>query len=447
MKTFKELKIRSILFNNLALKLLAIVIAIFVWIIVINIDDPSQRKTISGIQVELLNESDLTNKGYTYDVVQGGTISVVVRGPQSVIEELKSSDFYAYADLSERTPQSNKSKITVSCTKEDVLSQIDIVSQQTDYVELSIDNKISKNFDVEIEITGEPATGYVVNDYSVSPTTVNVAGAQTTVESISYAKITYNVSGLSADNSDTVAPVFYDEDGNVINTDKLELNWDTVKVSVSILPTKEVAVNYAATGTPLNGYLLENVVGSLDKVVISGTKENLDKIDSIDIPAGVIDVTGISSDKEYTIALSSYLSEEYKIVSSDKELTVTAQVEKIQQKTITIPFSDIDVMNMESNYEISYVNDTGDTSLDVVITGAESDIADIEAEDLNATIDLTGKTVGSSRVKVIVEDSDSYEVEGSYYVWILITDSNESPTTTTEETTTDQTETTTDSQN
>lgn len=40
------------IFNNIGLKILALLIAIIVWWVVMNIDDPLVKKTISGINVE-----------------------------------------------------------------------------------------------------------------------------------------------------------------------------------------------------------------------------------------------------------------------------------------------------------------------------------------------------------------------------------------------------------
>ena len=45
MKSFKEIKIKELILHNFGLKILAIIIAIVSWIVIVNVDNPSQRKT------------------------------------------------------------------------------------------------------------------------------------------------------------------------------------------------------------------------------------------------------------------------------------------------------------------------------------------------------------------------------------------------------------------
>lgn len=108
------------IFNNIGLKILALLIAIIVWWVVMNIDDPLVKKTISGINVELRNDDALTDKGYIYEVDSGSVITITVRAPESVAKDLKASDFVAYADLSQLSPLTDSANITIECIKSDV---------------------------------------------------------------------------------------------------------------------------------------------------------------------------------------------------------------------------------------------------------------------------------------------------------------------------------------
>ena len=78
MKSFKEIKIKELILHNFGLKILAIIIAIVSWIVIVNVDNPSQRKTISGITVNMINGDALTSKGYIYQIESGASISIVV---------------------------------------------------------------------------------------------------------------------------------------------------------------------------------------------------------------------------------------------------------------------------------------------------------------------------------------------------------------------------------
>ena len=53
--------------NNLALKILAFLIAAFLWLVVVNIDDPVDDKTFSNIPVQVTHEEVITDTvSYTH---------------------------------------------------------------------------------------------------------------------------------------------------------------------------------------------------------------------------------------------------------------------------------------------------------------------------------------------------------------------------------------------
>ncbi len=424
MKSLKEMKIKELIVKNFPLKILAVIIAVVIWIVIVNIDNPSQRKTISGITVNLTNEETLTDKGYIYQIESGSVISIVVKAPQTIVEELKASDFYAYADLSERSPESDTAKIYVTCTNESIANQVDIVSQKLDFVQLSIDNKVDKDLPVEVVISGTPEEGYVVGDYSTSPTTIKVSGAEATVSRIVSAKLHYNVDRLTADVADSVVPVFYDADGKEVNSDKLELSRNDIKLTIDILPIKWITVNFAVTGTPADGYELTGYDSNFTSICIAGSKDDLAKISSIDIPAGILDVTDAVESKEFTVNLGNYLSSEYRITSSTSDLIVTADIEKVSDGIVNIDYNDIEIKGTDEALTYELLPGEDGKFLSVGISGIANIIQNLTGQELNASIDLEGKKVGTYNVKVSFISSDSYSISGSYFIKVTITDQN-----------------------
>lgn len=424
MKSFKDIKFKELILNNWPLKILAIVIAVVLWIIIINVDNPSQRKTITGIGVELINAGELTQKGYIYQVEAGSIISVVVKAPQSVVDELRASDFYAYADLSERSPDSDRAKIYVKCTKEEIIGQIDIVGQTQDYVQLSIDNRMDMEFEVEAEITGNPSKGYVVGETTVSPTTIKVSGAEAVVSKIDKAKVVYNVDDMTASIEDDVKPVFFDKNGKEISSEKLELNRDKVKLIIDILPTKTIPVNYEVNGELDEGYEITDITANITEVTIAGTKDELAKKTSIDIPGDKIDITGIKEDTTFEIPLNTLISTGYTITSAQSVLRVEVKVEKVADSVIIISSDDIEVRDVpkELTYNLTIVSQV----LTVGVRGTEANLSTLTAKELAPYISLEGKKQGTYTIKVNFAESDNYKITGTYYVKIEISDEKES---------------------
>lgn len=429
MKNPRMQKLKEILLNNIALKIIAVLVAVVVWIVIVNVSDPSQRVTVGGISVELQNEEVLIDKGYIYQVEEGNVISIVVKAPQSVAENLKSSDFHAYADLSERTPESDTAKIYVSCTNEEISNRVDIVGQKIEYVQLAIDNKVDKDLPIQIEYTGIPAEGYVVGEYNSSPTTIKVTGAENVVEKIAYAKIVYDVESMNADVSDVVTPVFYDVEGNVVKSDKLELSKTDVQVKIEILPTKWIKVNYVVTGIPAEGYSLSSYTENLKSINVAAKKDQLAAISGIDIPSGVVDVTNAIGDKKIAVSLAPYLPFGFRIVSSMTVLEVQTVIEKISDGIINIPIEDIAITGSDDNYLYEITTVDGGDVLEVGVKGVEELINNITVSDLNPSVNLSGKKDGVHTVKVTLSTQDAYTISKTYYVKVTITDTNSEETT------------------
>ena len=59
------------------------------WTVIVNVYDPTTSYTFSNITVQLINTQSLTDKDYSYEVVDGGKISVTVSGPKSVVTDLR----------------------------------------------------------------------------------------------------------------------------------------------------------------------------------------------------------------------------------------------------------------------------------------------------------------------------------------------------------------------
>ena len=86
--------------KNWGLKLLAFVFSVLLWIIVMNIEDPVDERTFSGIQVTVTHPEIVTNPGNTYQILDDSrTVSVTVKAKRSILNKIKTDDIRATADM------------------------------------------------------------------------------------------------------------------------------------------------------------------------------------------------------------------------------------------------------------------------------------------------------------------------------------------------------------
>ena len=409
---------KKIIFNNIGLKILALLIAVIVWWVVMNIDDPLVKKTINGVSVELRNDDDLIDKGYIYEVESGNVIAITVWAPESVAKELKSSDFIAYADLSQLSPLTDTANITVECVKSDVKNDIKEITSKIQVVKLSIDNKQTAEVPVTTAIVGNPAENYVIGDISISQNKIDITGAASVIEKIVRAEIKYDVSNMMQSVNEMVTPVFYDENNNVVDTGAIQLSRNSLRLSVVINPTKWIGITINPSVTVAEDYKMVGYSLSFDQVKIAGTQESLANISAIDLPSDAIELTDVTESQDCVVNLANYLKASYKIVSGTTELTVHIDIEPMVVKSYIVRKNGIAVNNLGDGLEAQIE----DSYIEVKVKAIQEVHDSFNMDVLNPNIDLKGYGPGEYEVPVILsEDLNNYILAGNVTVKVNIT--------------------------
>lgn len=403
------------IFNNLSLKIVSAVFAVILWTVIVNIYDPNTSYTFSNITVQLVNTQSLTEKNYTFEIVDGGKISVTVSGPKSVVTDLKTSDIAATADLSKVTAFTDYVDIQVQVVKDgQVLNNVEAVPR-TSALKLSIENRDTNTYAVNVNTTGTPANGYAVASTTTSPTYIKVTGPTSLVEGVASVGVNVDVSGAKGTVNTQSDINMYDSDGNIITNEELEMSSETADVIVEMARTKTVPVVVKTSGTPSQDCVVTGTSLSQTSVVISGQQEALSKIDNITIPSSAVSVDGLSEDKTYTFKLTDYVPSGVKIVS-DSRLQVTVKISKASTKTVHISSDAIKIENVSSGYN-AVIEGTG---IDVIISGTGTILENISATDITCNVNAAGLSSGTHSVDVSVSVPDGCSVSGSSSVKLTL---------------------------
>ena len=403
------------IFNNLSLKIVSAVFAVILWTVIVNIYDPNTSYTFSNITVQLVNTQSLTEKNYTFEVVDGGKISVTVSGPKSVVTDLKTSDIAATADLSKVTAFTDYVDIQVQVVKDgQVLNNVEAVPR-TSALKLSIENRDTNTYAVNVNTTGTPANGYAVASTTTSPTYIKVTGPTSLVEGVASVGVNVDVSGAKGTVNTQSDINMYDSDGNIIANEELEMSSETADVIVEMARTKTVPVVVKTSGTPSQDCVVTGTSLSQTSVVISGQQEALSKIDNITIPSSAVSVDGLSEDKTYTFKLTDYVPSGVKIVS-DSRLQVTVKISKASTKTVHISSDAIKIENVSSGYN-AVIEGTG---MDVIISGTGTILENISATDITCNVNAAGLSAGTHSVDVSVSVPDGCSVSGNSSVKLTL---------------------------
>lgn len=401
-------KILKTLVNNIGYKILAVVFAFILWLVVYNIDDPNKTvRFTTNVMVE--NESAITDMNKCYEVLNGtNTITFSVTAKRSVINKLEDTDFTATADMNRMIMNSdNKSaKVPIEVISRRSNSSLKY-NGKNQYLEISLDDLVSRRFMITADTTGQVADGYALGEVTVTNQNVlNVTGPATIVDKIDSVVATIDVEGMSMNLSDNVLPVFYDADGNEIDTTRLKYNNTTVTIAAKILRVKEIPLSFTTTGTPSGDYRVVEITSDPENIRIKGASSVLNPIMSLAIPAEVLNVSGARDDLTTTIDITEYLPDGVELVdAADATVTVTVRIEAYQSKTFTIDTKDITVNGLEDGYELAFEQN----SVTVTISGLQNDLNRLSAADLASAIDVSGMEEGLHQVNLEIElDETNY---------------------------------------
>ena len=149
---------RKALTNNIGLKILAIIIAVIVWIAVVEINDPVTTTKFYDVPVTLRNEDSVTEDGLVYTVEDNtDLVTLTVTAPRSVLSDLDTADFSIIADLSERNA-SQEVEIKATSSKR----KVENIALDHKYLKLETEDLITRQITVELTPEGIPMTGYAV---------------------------------------------------------------------------------------------------------------------------------------------------------------------------------------------------------------------------------------------------------------------------------------------
>ena len=401
-------KILKTLVNNIGYKILAVVFAFILWLVVYNIDDPNKTvRFTTNVTVE--NESAITDMNKCYEVLNGtNTITFSVTAKRSVINKLEDTDFIATADMNRMIMNSdNKSaKVPIEVISRRSNSSLKY-NGKNQYLEISLDDLVSRRFMITADTTGQVADGYALGEVTVTnPNVLNVTGPATIVDKIDSVVATIDVEGMSMNLSDNVLPVFYDADGNEIDTTRLKYNNTTVTIAAKILRVKEIPLSFTTTGTPSGDYRVVEITSDPENIRIKGASSVLNPIMSLAIPAEVLNVSGARDDLTTTIDITEYLPDGVELVdAADATVTVTVRIEAYQSKTFTIDTKDITVNGLGDGYELAFEQN----SVTVTISGLQNDLNRLSAADLASAIDVSGMEEGLHQVNLEIElDETNY---------------------------------------
>jgi len=260
------------LFGGLGNLLLAIVLALLVWVVAERAANPNAERTLSNVIP--INLQNVPAGMMTYEP-SARSVRVTLSAPESVWGVLTSDRVAASVDLSGQV--SGTLELPVQVTVDNRTARVTKIDPPL--VSLKMEPLTEAQFPVTVNVSGDPALGFAARPLETLPATVTVRGPISFVRQTTSANGQFSIQDARTTVTQTVSLSPHDRNGQ--NVPYVTLIPSTTQAVVRLQPLggfRDLAVKIDLRGNVAPGYLITNVAVDPQIVTVFGSSAAIDAV-------------------------------------------------------------------------------------------------------------------------------------------------------------------------
>lgn len=416
--------------NKFTLKVLSLIIAILIWLLVRNVDNPIVVRTFYEIPVSIENASYLAENLEIPLLVDGkDTVKVRVKGARSVVSKLKKEDIKAVADMTQIiSKDTTPIMVPVEVTGTGISDSDITVRPRNIQVDIEKQKSVEKTIAVSTGDT-QPDKDYEIGNLKANPEKVTISGPETIINKIDKVVALIDVTGRKESNIEIKSQLkIYDKNLDELSPKQLEylnikeISDNTIRIQAQFWKVKQnVKIKAEYSGEPKRGYEVDSINLVPDTISVAGTDEALKKLEqegnTLEIPGKYIDVTDKTGDFEQNIDLSELLPEDLKLVRDlNSSVIATVKILPYNSRDYEVSVTQIEADNKAEDLDLVFQ----DEQITIRAKAKEQDLDSLSAANIQVQIDLSGYGEGEYEVPVTVTLPGGYELVESIKVKVKL---------------------------
>ncbi len=386
--------------HNIVAKILCLLLALILWIYVMDSENPDWEETFEDVPVALVNTDDIEiDNGLTIYSGYSNTVDITVRGRKNDVSGLTADDIKVTADVKEIDSVGEYTLPIIITLEKDA----EIVSQSVTDVTVLVDKKETRTLDIKTRYSDLViGTDYALGDPDVSVDTITVTGPSRYLADIDYAEVTIPDLGRVTSSLTVYADVnLIDKDGGVVTNPFVTKTHTEVKVTIPVYAYKEVPLSVQYKYGYFNS---ENssVTMSVSSVYVKGDAAVINALDTIIVTT--IDEKKLDDDETMSVKL--IMPEGVENLSEVEFVDITVSNIGTTTRQMMLPIDYLDIVNPNGvDYEIN------DKYITVILRGDSSELYALPYLSVTPKLDLSsydGSTVGTVAVPVTIEINSEY---------------------------------------
>jgi len=405
----KKIELKKPKDDTFWLKVLSVFIAIILWFYINSIINPIKKKEII---VPMRYNISTLSKGLVMTESDTKEVRIVVSGTQDELSKVDEKNIQAVVDFT-NVRQTGEMKLPININNP--YHRINIESIYPKNVVVNIDNLVTIQKDVTVEINGNPKKGYIINGYQEEPNVISIKGAESDIKEISKCIAQLNLSLNDRSFKASVPVKILDSNGKDI-TSLFELSQKSIDVYVDILKTKQVPLTVKFKNQLPPNKVISKIVLKPSTINVAGKEEDINSLNEIVV--GTIDTRVLENISTFQFDFN--VPKNIKALDNVKQVVITIYTDSIVQKSITVP---VEVRGLSNQY-LAQLNPDKVT---LKIKYSQSNQSSIDFSSFKAYVDVSNLTQGNYSLPLVLENPNNIEdVEVSpSYIKVTITEKNQ----------------------
>lgn len=430
--------IKDFFTSNLYWKALSVLMAIVLWFVVMNINNPTEIKTFS-LNIDIINEKKLEEKGMVVlneEELNNQKIEVKIKGTRTTLDVLNKKENKDKIKLILDLEQLSSYNIVdeplevIASLKADMPTiaypnnNFEIVGFYPNTATVYLDKFITIPKKIHSKVVGKVKDGYAYSNAEVSSEYVKVSGAKSIVDKIVSIYAEVDIDGAKQTIEEKVKPVAYDKQGKVVENVKFNTEYVTIKVPVSLQGVLEIA-EPSLVGNLQTGYIIDSVYYEPKKIEVIGDNNSLKKITKLILPD--IDVTNIKEKTKYQVDIQPILKRLNLRLKNpaNSKINVVINIKQIKTNIFNIPPEKIHIEGYTEALNVDILND-----INIEVLGSSEELEKLTLDNINCSIDITGLENGEYKLQANVILPNNLKVVSNPIVDVKLSNKDESQITT-----------------
>jgi len=395
--------------NDVLAKTLAVLIAVSMWFFVLSVDNPERTIDKRDIDVSLIGEDSLERQNLAIADKKVPEIDLKLGGTLSRLYDVEESNIIVRSDVSKIT-EPGVYDLTYDVS---VIDGISIVSRSPNVITVTVEEVITKELPIQVNIIGDLAANLETDMAIVDPLRVRVRGIASEMEHASFAVVNVDAKDISDTYHKNVDYTIVDGNNKELKGDSLEKIDKKIDLEIPVYMFKDIDLAVDIVDGDCVSASDAKVTINPAKITVVGSIQDIEPMERVVL--GTVDLNTFL--RNYSSIMKLELPDSIRMKEEVFEATVSVTLPEID--TAMFAVDSIELVNVHNEYE------TIVETLSVVVTlrGREEELTKITPDMLSLVVDMKngkpkeGRNLYKAEVR-FSEDSPTVGVYGTYNIVI-----------------------------